>query len=396
MKIAVVGLGRRAVMVLNDLYAVDSGTKLVGYCDPNPVLLNKLNLPVCGGNHQSVPDMLVSVVPDLLLVASPNHLHLEHVRAGLEAGVKVFCEKPLVSSLEQTWKMAGLLCKYGSSRLMVGMVLRYSQHMLDLKKVIADGTLGRIVSLEACEHILPSHGAFFMRDWRRFSRYSGGYMLEKCCHDLDLYHMLVGSRPSKVASFGARAAFVPEFESRLEGDQQYHQRPSYWRSTSNPFTSEADIVDHQTAILQFENGVSMTFHTNTNSPELQRRFSIYGTHGMAEGEFEKGYLKVHCARTNQLCLDIDYTQDPQACSHHYGADLRMANLLSQFLRCDAAPLAVTAKQALEAGIIALSIDSARRLGEVIDLQPLWHRLDAFPWHRTGCEAQSSLDSTRSI
>ena len=27
-----------------------------------------------------------------------------------------------------------------------------------------------------------------MRDWRRYGHYSGGFMLEKCCHDLDLYN----------------------------------------------------------------------------------------------------------------------------------------------------------------------------------------------------------------
>lgn len=46
-------------------------------------------------------------------------------------------------------------------------MLRYSQHMRELRRAIDAGMLGRITSIEANEHIAPYHGSFFMRDWRR-------------------------------------------------------------------------------------------------------------------------------------------------------------------------------------------------------------------------------------
>ena len=51
-----------------------------------------------------------------------------------------------------------------------------------------------------------------MRDWRRLEKYSGGFMLEKCCHDIDLYNGIVGDRPSRVVSFGGRNNFIPSEE----------------------------------------------------------------------------------------------------------------------------------------------------------------------------------------
>ena len=33
---------------------------------------------------------------DLVLIGSPNHLHLEHLLAAFEAGFPIFCEKPIV------------------------------------------------------------------------------------------------------------------------------------------------------------------------------------------------------------------------------------------------------------------------------------------------------------
>ena len=65
-----------------------------------------------------------------------------------------------------------------------------------------------------------------------------------------------------------------------------------WESTDDPFNSDGDIIDYQTAILQYETGASLAFHTNLNTPDEHRRFCVIGTHGMAEGDFVRGFLKV--------------------------------------------------------------------------------------------------------
>ena len=45
---------------------------------------------------------------DLLMVGSPNHMHLDHIRIGLEAGLKVFTEKPMVTTDRgEAWNSPG-------------------------------------------------------------------------------------------------------------------------------------------------------------------------------------------------------------------------------------------------------------------------------------------------
>ncbi len=79
-----------------------------------------------------------------------------------------------------------------------------------------------------------------MRDWRRYSEYSGGFMLEKCCHDLDLYNGLVGTRPLRVASFGGRKSFVPSRE--VENDVDVYQfKPSGWMGSDKVFSSDGTL-----------------------------------------------------------------------------------------------------------------------------------------------------------
>ena len=150
-----------------------------------------------------------------------------------------------------------------SAIMLVGLVLRYAPQIKDLQDIIRAGHLGRIISLEANEHIEPQHGGFFMRDWRRHSAYSGGFMLEKCCHDLDLYHMITGSRPIRVASFGGRKTFTAEnAPNRID---MYEQTPSMWQTAANPFLSDGDIV---TLIRGASVGADKTIIKSRSTPRM--------------------------------------------------------------------------------------------------------------------------------
>lgn len=378
MKVATAGIGLRAGHVLTILKEAMPEVEFVGYFDPQPTHLEMIGEDV--PRFDSVEEMLRATKPDLYFVGSPNRFHLEQIRAGLEADVPhIFTEKPVVTSIAETLELAELLRKHGgASRLMVGLVLRYSQHMVDLRRAMAEGALGQIASLEANEHIGPYHGAFFMRDWRRKVEHSGGFMLEKCCHDLDLYNMITASRPKRVASFGGRRSFLPDHAPASNAENEiFHVKKSVWESVDDPFRSDGDIIDFQTAILSYESGASLAFHTNLNVPDEHRRFCVIGTHGMAEGDFVRGFLKV-TRRDGSVHADHDYTQGEQARrSHHYGADHMMIDDIAAYLRGAAQELPVSILDALEAGVAALALDEARVAGQVVDLTETWAEFDDF-------------------
>ncbi|RCW24914.1 putative dehydrogenase [Ciceribacter lividus] len=379
MKVAVIGLGFRLGYLGRIFNEIDPDFEIVGYVDPAPAGLQTLEeRGISPGRSYPSPEALIAGEKfDLLMIGSPNHLHLEHIRIGLEAGLTVFTEKPIVVSIEESYALASLLAKYGHDRLLVGLVLRYSPLYRDLRKAQADGRLGEVVSIEASEHIEPYHGAFFMRDWRRYGRYAGGFMLEKCCHDLDLYNGVVGARPRFVASFGGRKSFVPSNAPEAAGANDlevYHRKPSGWMGSDRVFDSDADIIDYQTAIVEYENGASMTFHTNLNVPDQFRRFCVIGSKGMAEGDFVRGYMNVHDARTNERTVANTYTA-PSEESQHYGADEQMAADVLAFVN-EGRPQPVSAIDALEAGILALAMDEARLGRKVVDLAPVWTQFDA--------------------
>lgn len=378
MRVGIIGLGYRLGYLARVFSLARPDFTIAGYVDPAPAGLPytaEHGISV-GKQYASLEALLDNEELDLLMVGSPNHLHLEHIRTGLERGKKVFTEKPVVTTLEQTMELASLIARYGADNVMVGLVLRYAPLYVALRKAQADGMLGDITSIEASEHIPPYHGAFFMRDWRRYERYAGSFMLEKCCHDLDLYNGVMGCRPQYVSSFGGRRTFVPAnapHNGGVNDMEVYHRKPSGWQGSDKVFDSDGDIIDFQTAIVQYANGAALTFHTNLNVPDDFRRFAVMGAQGMAEGDFIRNFLRVTDSRTADRLVDTTYKTSEL--SQHYGADEQMAeDILKHML--EGAPLPVSITDALEAGLLALSMDQAMRTRTVVDMTPIWQQFDA--------------------
>ena len=377
MKIGAIGLGNRIAHVYHELSQINQDADLVAFVDPQPIGKNyaEKNNFFPSQEYSSLNEMLSNEKLDLLMIGSPNHLHLDHIKTGLNAGIKIFAEKPIVVDEPQSFELAKLLGEFGQDQVLVGLVLRYSQHARSVRNLIDKNILGNIISIEASEHIMPWHGGFFMRNWRRKEKFSGGFMLEKCCHDIDFYNMIVGSRVKRVASFGGRSSFIPENkpENNLEEFTKYNL--TGWEAKESVFDSDADIVDHQVAIIEYENGATLAFHTNMRVPDEFRRFAVIGTNGMVEGDFVRGFLKAH-DQQNNVVLDEDYGAAFGMVKGHYGADNLMLKDINQHLtNTDKTNLPVGVKDCIEAGIIAMKIDESRKTGKIIDLTSSWSRLD---------------------
>ena len=379
-KIGVVGLGNRIAHVFHELKKINSEVDLVAYVDPQPIgkpyaIKNKF-FPK--KSYQSLKEMIDKESLDLLMIGSPNHLHLDHIKEGLGAGLKIFAEKPIVVDERQTFELAKLIKEYGSDKILVGLVLRYSQHARSVRELIDNNTIGEVISIEASEHIMPWHGGFFMRNWRRKEKYSGGFMLEKCCHDIDFYSMITKSRPIKVASFGGRNSFIPKNKPKDSIEEYTRYNLEGWEAKENVFDSDADIVDHQVAIIEYENGATLAFHTNMRVPDEFRRFAVMGTNGMVEGDFVRGFLKAH-DQQNNIILDEDFgAAFGTEIKGHYGADHLMLKDINNHLNNPSSnTLPVGVLNCMEAGLVAMKIDESRLSNKIIDLTDTWKKLEEY-------------------
>ncbi len=380
MKVGVVGLGFRLGYLMRLIAHSLPSVTFVGYVDPEPFGMDVLREGDVnpGPSYDTIDALVKAEKPDLMMIGSPNYMHLDHIREALDLGQKIFTEKPVVTTEADTFELLSLMKSHGGAdNIAIGLVLRYAPLYRDLVAARDSGKLGKIVSIEASEHIAPYHGAFFMRDWRRNSSYSGGFMLEKCCHDIDLYQGLVGSRAMKVASFGGRKTFIPENapdQSGINDMEVYYRKAGGWNASDKVFDGDGDIVDYQTAIVEFEGGENLCFHTNLNVPDEFRRFCVIGSHGMAEGDFIRNFFKVHNARTGEKLIDKTY--EATGLSVHYGADEQMIeDVFAHFI--GGAPLPVSIVDGLAAGLTAIKMDEARATRSVIDMRDTWAKFDSY-------------------
>ena len=138
MKIGAIGFGSRTAHVYHEFLKVNSNCQMVAYVDPDPIgkdYAEKNNF-FPSTQYSNLKDMLNNEKLDLLMVGSPNHLHLEHIKEGLESGLKIFAEKPIVINEDQTFELAKLIKKFGKDKIIVGLVLRYSQQARTVRDLL--------------------------------------------------------------------------------------------------------------------------------------------------------------------------------------------------------------------------------------------------------------------
>lgn len=375
--IAIAGLGRRIATVIRNLHAAAPNIRIVAYADPAPTGLSALSKRGidAGAAYGDVATMLRETSPDLLMVGSPNHLHLEHIKAGLEAGIRVFTEKPVVRTEEETWELARLLHTHGQNAVLVGLVLRSAPLVAAVTRMLRE-KLGPLISFEGNEHLHPEHGAFLMRDWRRHEKHGGSFLLDKCCHDFDLYRLFAGALPARVVSFGGRSIFTPKNEA-LAGRKHGGGTPAYtlwragWNAGESVFRSDADVADNQVTLIEYENGVRLAFHANSHAGILQRRWYFAGLNGALEADLVTNRLTFRDAMGAE---EPEIEEFPASVEGHYGSDEQMSRDLAAHL-LDGAPFPVRVHDAMVAGLTIMAVDRAMREGTIIDCRPLWERLE---------------------
>ena len=126
---------------------------------------------------------------DAVWIASPNHLHEEHVRMALEAGKHVLAEKPLATSGGAARDLAELAARR-ERRLAVGYQGRFHPALRDLHHHVRGGGLGEVAFVRAS---WQTRYAGLPDAWRLREETSGGWaIMDIGTHTLDAALWLTG------------------------------------------------------------------------------------------------------------------------------------------------------------------------------------------------------------
>jgi predicted dehydrogenase len=379
LRFGVIGLGQRMGHVLRAIKRADGPFEILAYHDTEAHGLGILaadGIP-SGPSVDSAEAVAKTPGLELILIGSPNHLHLEHLEAALSAGVPVFCEKPIVRTPEESFALKRRLARPKTPPVYVGLVLRSASIVRKTLQIAASGEIGRIVSIDATEHLPPEHGAYLARNWRRKNAWGGSFLLDKVCHDFDIFNALIGARALRVASFGGRSIFddpaqKPTQAHYPDGHSVYGAWPGGWGAEPDAIAANGDANDHQVAIVEYANGVRLAFHANSHNSLRERRWTIVGTKGTIIAELYRNKLMWRTAPMPAPVQRVDF--ETLTADGHNGADEMMAADLLATLR-DGCKFPVGPQAALEAGLTVMAIDHAAETGAVVALDDWWRRLD---------------------
>ena len=377
-RIGVIGLGQRIAHVLAAMKEVGWPLDVAGYADPSPVGLSiQADADIePGAVYRDEAALLKDGPFDLVMIGTPNHLHFEHLHAAFEAGFPIFSEKPIVRTMDESFALARTLAARGAPALFIGLVMRSMPIVREVIARVDAGELGALISMDATEHLHPEHGAYLARNWRRREAWGGSFMLDKVCHDFDIFGRLAGSRAARVASFGGRRIFHAERgEPRRtyeDGSPAYALRDAGWSAANDAFQSDMDLADHQTALVEYAGGLTVAFHSNSHVSLQERRWYIAGTDGTLIADLVRNKLMIRPALDRRKPERIDYAN--RTADSHNGADQAMAvDLLDALEGRKAFP--VTPFDSLEAGLTVMAIDQAMAQGQVVDCAPMWAQYD---------------------
>ena len=139
---------------------------------------------------------------DLLVIATPDDHHPTAVRCALEAGLAVFCEKPLANTAAEADALAVLAERLGAHAT-VGYSFRYSPALQQMRDDLITGRLGAPWLIELYEHNPQFHPQFGKPlNWKGNPEHAGaGALFEYGSHALDLGCWLLGPAVDVATNF---------------------------------------------------------------------------------------------------------------------------------------------------------------------------------------------------
>jgi predicted dehydrogenase len=142
--VGVIGLGSISEIAhLPSINAIDKA-ELVATCDIEEEY-RKRSVEKWGAKttYSDYQDLLCREDIDLVIIATPNHLHHEQAIASIEAGKHVIVEKPLACTNYQAWDIVKKSKDY-NKKVMVGCNYRFWKQNIITKDLLDQGIIGEL------------------------------------------------------------------------------------------------------------------------------------------------------------------------------------------------------------------------------------------------------------
>jgi UDP-N-acetylglucosamine 3-dehydrogenase len=256
-RVGLVGLGtmgRNHLRVLRELQEAD----LVAVSDISDAAVGWATDKYDVAGYRDHAEMFEREQLDAAVIAVPTGAHLEAGRAAFDRGLHVFVEKPIAATIDDGRALIDTATRAGRL-LAVGHIERFNPAVVELKRRVTAGELGRVFQVHASRQgPFPAR----IRDV--------GVVVDLATHDLDVITHVVGSPLERLYA---------------ETEQRIH-------------TEHEDLLN---ALLKFHNGVVGVLQVNWLTPTKIRQLSAVGERGL----FVANYLTQELAYYKNASIELE-------------------------------------------------------------------------------------------
>jgi myo-inositol 2-dehydrogenase/D-chiro-inositol 1-dehydrogenase len=347
----IIGAGMMGCEHIRNITAMDDAV-VTALADPHEESLRWGRLACGEGSavetYTDVSEMLARAPIDAVVIASPNFTHAEVLDRVFETDKHVLIEKPMCTTLKDCERVVEAAAQHPGI-VWVGLEYRYMPPIARFVAELERGAVGDIKMLFIREHrhpFLPK-----VADWNRFNRYSGGTLVEKCCHFFDLMNLIMPTPARRVYASGGQD--VNHLDERYDGETP-------------------DILDNAFVTIDYEDGaracldLCMFAESSRNEQELMAT----GSAGKLDCSLPDGRM-VRGARKYRKYEELTNDAVPEIAHvgfHHGASYLEHIDFL-QAIR-EGAPVRVTPRDGLRSVAIGVAAHRSIDEGRPIDLSEI--------------------------
>ncbi len=421
-KIALIGAGLRWTRGYHS-WVMDHSDKIeiVAVAEPKEDRLNymkkeyKLSDEKCFTSWEPLLEYIKDKKIDGVAICTSDHEHYKPAIACLEMGLHMLLEKPMAPTPEECFNISKIAEK-NNCIVMVAHVLRYTPFFSKIRELIQSGAIGTIQSIQHTENIGYFHMAHsFVRGIWNNKKESNPLILSKSCHDLDILLYIMGGSPkaTKVAGFGSLKHFrkenapegatkvcskeCPSYETECPYSVKTYLTTGGFKESVNPtgacdpesleielktsrygrcvYHCNNDVCDSMSSIIEYDNGVNLTFSLSAFTDLVNRTINIMGSNGQIRGDMEKDEVTIaHFGKgeglyRNKAITTFNPSKEASSTENngyagHGGGDSRFLEGLVSAIKGNSKAL-TQASESVESHLIAFALEESRVDGKVI-------------------------------
>ena len=286
LRTGVIGLGRVGWQKHIPQIRGHDGFELMAVVDPLPERLEEARIEFGVKGYRDHKSMLAGEKLDLVVIASPTPFHAEQAAAAFEAGVDVFCDKPIATSLSETESMIASAEAHGR-KLMAYQPHRTYPEGVALKEILKRDLIGPVYMIKCAMSRWRRRN-----DWQALKEYGGGMLCNYGAHIIDLLLYLTKSRAKRISCALRTVA------------------------------SLGDADDVVKAVIETDSGVILDMDINQAAAWPMERWHVMGERGGAIYDHESKTWKVRYYRQEELpALKLQGTMAAEGRIYRIGQDI---------------------------------------------------------------------------